>query len=498
MIKDIMLKKYFWIIFLIYNLFIFNSEYFSPYLYILSIGIFFLNIFPLITFFLNYKNINYIPLFYFTHIYFFFCYTIALFFPIYSISILNNDTLGILFLDPNTKQETFLGATIIYLIGLFFFNLSNFISLYFLKDNFKINKFFDFKENNYEILLLGILSYIISLIFIFANDFQILKKLYQIKYPLTYLSLICFQLYIIFKKDLHIASKFILYLLIFIILFFEILDGSVAKSFLYFISIYLIHFIVTKKISLKFIFAFSILCILLHTFKYEYRNLTWNHANINSLLSNYETAKKEADKPHNTTDKSKLFIYTYFNSIKNLKDKEINKTFNTFMHRNYGRLIHSFQSLLIVVGLSPQHVPYWEGYSYKIFVTKFIPRIFWDEKPSDTLGNEFGKRYKILNNFDRGTSWNMPVLNEFFVNFGLIGVIMGMFFLGLIFSSVPLFLNYRYDNYLFIITFITLYPLFFLESHFSLNFGAVLQTFIFLLIYLYFFKKIFSIIKRFF
>ena len=240
MIKGIILKKYFWIIFLIYNLFIFNSEYFSPYFYILSIGIFFLNIFPLITFFLNYKNINYIPLFYFTHIYFFFCYTIALFFPIYSISILKNDTLGTLFLDPNSKLETFLDATIIYLIGLFFFNLSNLISLYFFKDNFKSNKFFNFKENNYEILILGILTYVISLIFFFADDLEILRKLYQIKYPLTYLSLISLQLYIILKKDLHIVFKLILYLLIFMILFYEILDGSIAKSFLYFISIYLI------------------------------------------------------------------------------------------------------------------------------------------------------------------------------------------------------------------------------------------------------------------
>ena len=118
-----------------------------------------------------------------------------------------------------------------------------------------------------------------------------------------------------------------------------------------------------------------------------------------------------------------------------------------------------------------------------------------EKKPSDILGNEFGKRYKILNISDTSTSWNMPVLNEFFVNFGLIGVLTGMFFMGLIFSIIR-FLNYKYDNYLFIITFITLYPLFYLESHFSLHFGAVIQTFIFLLIYLYFFKKFLLIMKK--
>ena len=92
----------------------------------------------------------------------------------------------------------------------------------------------------------------------------------------------------------------------------------------------------------------------------------------------------------------------------------------------------------------------------------------------------------------------MPVLNEFFVNFGSVGVMIGMFLLGSIFTLVPLLLNYRYNNYLFVITFITLYPLFYLESHFSLTFGAVFQTFIFLLVYVYFFKKFLSFMRGFF
>ena len=74
---------------------------------------------------------------------------------------------------------------IIYISGLIFFNLGNLIVLHFFKDNFKSNIFFSFKENNNEILLLGILTYLFSLIFIFITELEILKKLYQIKYPLT-------------------------------------------------------------------------------------------------------------------------------------------------------------------------------------------------------------------------------------------------------------------------------------------------------------------------
>ncbi len=498
MIKNIFLSKLTWLTFLIYSLLTFNSEYFSPYFYILSIGIFFLNVFPIINFCLNHKKINYIPLFYYTHTYFFFCYTIGLFFPEYVVSILNGDNLGEIFLDSNLQAKIFHNAMVIYIFGLFFFNLGNFIILYFFQDNFKTNNFFSYKDNNNEILLLGILTYLFSLIFIFITDLEVLKKLYQIKYPLIYMSLICIHLFILFKENLKIIYKVILYILVFFILFFELLDGSIAKSFLYLIAIYLVNFIVTKKINFKFLFSIIFVCVLLHTFKYEYRNVIWGKSNINSTLSNYETALKENQKRPDKVERGKLFISAYYNSVNNIKNEKIKKSLDQLMTRNLERLTHSVQSLIIVVGQSPQYIPYWEGYSYKILATKFIPRVFWKDKPSDTLGHEFGKRYNVLSEGDTSTSWNMPVLNEFYVNFGKVGVCIGMFFLGLIFTLIPLLLNYRYSNYLFVITFITLYPLFYLESHFSLNFGAVLQTFIFLLIYSYFFKKFLLIIKRIF
>ena len=498
MIKNIISKKFFWIIFLIYNFFILNSSYFSPYFYILSIGIFLLNILPLFNFYLNYKKINFIPLYYFTHIYFLACYTIALFFPRYIKHIYEKGDLRYFFNEPNFQSSIMINAMFVYLLALLFFNLGNFVTSRISKNNFKSNDFFDFKDNLNEILLLGISSYFLSLIYIFMGDFTIMQKLYQIKYPLVYLSIISFQLFIILKKDLKFIFKIILYLLIYFIVFIEILDGSLAKSFLYLIAIYLVNFIVTKEVNLKFLIIIIFMSFLLHTFKYEYRNLIWAESNINKTLMNYEEAKLENEKKHNKLEQTKMLVNSYTHSFSNFNNyfEKKEHVINFLINRNYNRLTHSFQSLLIVTSLSPETIPYWEGYSYKIFTTKFIPRIFWKNKPSDTLGIEFGKRYKVLKDSDQSTSWNMPVLNEFFVNFGLVGVILGMFFLGLIFSSVTVFLNYKYNNYFFIISFISLYPLFYLESHFSLNFGAVLQTFIFLLVYIILFKKFFSIIKR--
>ena len=127
-----------------------------------------------------------------------------------------------------------------------------------------------------------------------------------------------------------------------------------------------------------------------------------------------------------------------------------------------------------------------------------IPRVFWENKPSDDLGNVFGKRYKVLSSTNTATSWNMPVLNEFYVNFGPIGVAVGMFMLGVLFKTTTRYFCTSKNNYMFIIVFVTIYPLFFLESHLSLLFGNKLQSFIFLLIYVYILKIILKRLKTIF
>ena len=153
------------------------------------------------------------------------------------------------------------------------------------------------------------------------------------------------------------------------------------------------------------------------------------------------------------------------------------------------RIFHSIESLLIVTTSSPDKIPFWNGYSYKILSSKLIPRIFWKEKPSDTLGNEFGRRYNVLTKKDEklgikddfATSWNMPVINEFYVNFGIIGSIFGSLFLGLLIGFIEklsaLKNNYNLEK---ILLFFIFAPLFLMESHLSLLLGALLQSYIFL------------------
>ena len=77
----------------------------------------------------------------------------------------------------------------------------------------------------------------------------------------------------------------------------------------------------------------------------------------------------------------------------------------------------------------------------------------------------------------------MPVLNEFYVNFGKSGVAIGMFLIGLIINFITrVFSSLKNDNLELIIAFYLFIPLFFLESHLSLLFGALIQSYVFLII----------------
>ena len=85
-----------------------------------------------------------------------------------------------------------------------------------------------------------------------------------------------------------------------------------------------------------------------------------------------------------------------------------------------------------VVARSPDPVPYWMGGSYATLFVSFIPRILWPDKPVNTISVEFGHRYGFMPEYDTTTAFNMPWLVEFYANFGVVGVLCGMLFIGIL------------------------------------------------------------------
>jgi hypothetical protein len=86
-----------------------------------------------------------------------------------------------------------------------------------------------------------------------------------------------------------------------------------------------------------------------------------------------------------------------------------------------------------VIADTPSMVPFWEGESFYPILFKPIPRFVMPDKPEELSGGWFGHRYGLITPENTTTSINLPQIVELYGNFGLIGVIVGMFIFGLIY-----------------------------------------------------------------
>jgi hypothetical protein len=127
-----------------------------------------------------------------------------------------------------------------------------------------------------------------------------------------------------------------------------------------------------------------------------------------------------------------------------------------------------------VVKRTPSEVPYWDGYTYRSLIGAPIPRVLWPDKPTKEVGNAFGHRYGYLRWSNLVTSINLPFLVEFYLNFGLAGVLIGMAIVGATYRTLDELVNHPSQDILTsLIGVILLVPLLMLESDFSLTFGGL-------------------------
>jgi hypothetical protein len=82
---------------------------------------------------------------------------------------------------------------------------------------------------------------------------------------------------------------------------------------------------------------------------------------------------------------------------------------------------------------TPANEPYANGSTLEEVFIAVIPRLFWPDKPYQLGGSSFVSRFTGIP-FDDKTSVAVTYLFEFYVNFGIWGVVIGMFLLGLLFG----------------------------------------------------------------
>ncbi|HEX8430033.1 MAG TPA: hypothetical protein VF625_02055, partial [Longimicrobium sp.] len=98
-------------------------------------------------------------------------------------------------------------------------------------------------------------------------------------------------------------------------------------------------------------------------------------------------------------------------------------------------------------------------------------------KPEKRLGNDFGHRYGYLIPDDMSTSINFPFLVEFYANFSVAGVVIGMLLVGILYQLLERRINRPGQDPLVSILAIAVFvPLFNIESDFSLIFGGIVMA----------------------
>jgi hypothetical protein len=127
-----------------------------------------------------------------------------------------------------------------------------------------------------------------------------------------------------------------------------------------------------------------------------------------------------------------------------------------------------------VIRRTPDEIPYWKGDTYYSLVGALIPRFLWPDKPVKELGQAFGHRYRYLDPTNRSTAINLPILVEFYVNFGGAAVVFGMILVGCIYGIVNSIVNRPGQTVVISMIGLTLLlPLLLIESDFSLVFGGL-------------------------
>ncbi len=397
------------------------------------------------------KALDYIPILPLVCFYFIVCYLTGSF---SGFNIFINHTI------VNVSDLKF--ALQILTLGIFFL-IFGYFSFYKIFGKLKRKEFEILNFSKVEIFYFGLILNLSTVIFFYIIEIQnLLTFTSQIKYVFLFLSFGTFTSYLFHSNYVFEKKNFIIISFKILLIFLEILEGSYALPFIMIFLDYVYYSFLKKKFNLIPVIILCFTFLFIHEGKYQFRNLTWN-------VYNY-------DRNQSILEGSKIFFNLYKHNLKNNFDI---KNFFDVKNQTYRRINHSFESLVIVSSKSPNEINFWDGYSYKILASKLIPRVFWSEKPNDTLGNAFAHRYQIIDEKDFHTSWNMPVLNEFYVNFGTRGVIIGMFGMGFLFGFFANFFSFKDSrNVEGIISFYFFIPLFFLESHLSLLLGAVIQSYI--------------------
>jgi len=242
-----------------------------------------------------------------------------------------------------------------------------------------------------------------------------------------------------------------------LVLLNALLSGSLAPLVLLIVFFGVLYWGNKKRIPWHLIALIAIIMVLLNPIKQQFRKHIWSADNKNISIIEKTVLLGGVVGEHYENKPLLLEIS---------KDKGLLNRAS-----NIGLLSYT-------IFATPEFIPYWSGDSYRTLWTSFIPRILWPGKPQATIGQDFGHRYYLLQEYDKNTSINLPWLIEFYINFGILGVLSGMFFVGVFFRLLVQKLKFPVQARMeYALAVAITFSLFYAESNFALMVGGMIPTF---------------------
>jgi hypothetical protein len=183
-------------------------------------------------------------------------------------------------------------------------------------------------------------------------------------------------------------------------------------------------------IGYQFGLAIFLLCLSLFATKFHYRNILIVLAcgligfiPYQQWLTGRQVLRAAIDEGAPLQERMEIVVGIFTNPFAALEAKEDVAT-------AYAKRADYSELLAAAIDYTPSVEPYAYGATFLDMLIALIPRIFWPDKPLELGGSTVATRFTGIP-FSQGTSVGITYLFEFYVNFGLVGVVLGMFFLGL-------------------------------------------------------------------
>jgi len=465
----IYLTRAIFIFFFILNIFFFYNNF----LIFLLLGYLLLTHYFFFYYYLKYENTkNYFPIlplisffFFISHTFVFFLSQIKFFFNNY------------------THLDILPKPILVLVLGLNFFIFGYIISEKIFSTKKKKIFYFDYNLNQklFTIIFFIILSYLINFDQ-FCGPFLQYSFIKQLREPFNLFAL-GIILIMILKHDIKSNFWHFLFVLTFLMIYMiEISEAFISSIFCVIIFLFAMYFYIKKKLPILIIIFSIFLLFLAYAIKDEVRKKTW--------FKNLSCSEKIFISLNILKDN---FLGSYDNSEKDIKIESSHKQ----KIYNVVRIFTNIETLNKVVILTPEKVAFFKGSSYGHIYTKFIPRSLWSDKPTETYGNFWGHRYYFLDPKDNLTSWNFGILPEFYANFGIFGVVIGMFLFGLLVKFLILKLRTKkFTEIEVLISSIIIFNFFYLEINLSLILGKVINQLIFFNIFFLFFYFFLKFVQK--